>query len=108
MVAATLPRVHPTVGTLLTGTSLDDRVPNVSGQVKDFSPVPANLIAEMERARVTNTELARALGVSERQITRWRGGVTPRSYGLVSRMARYFGRSPEWFYTDHNTETVAA
>lgn len=80
----------------------------MSGQAQDFSPVPRNLIAEMDRTGVTNTELARALGVSERQITRWRGGVVPRDYDRISAMARYFGRSTEWFFSHHKQSAVAA
>jgi plasmid maintenance system antidote protein VapI len=67
------------------------------------SPVTANLIAEMARTGATNTEVARALGVSERQITRWRGGQAA-SYRFVLRLAAYFGRRPEWFYTDHTED----
>lgn len=60
----------------------------------------------MARAGVTSTELARALGVSERQVTRWRGGQHPR-YATVADIARYFGRPTGWFYTHHD-EPVAA
>ena len=72
----------------------------MSRQERDFStPITAKLIAELERTEITNTQLARAIGVSERQVTRWRGGQVPR-YGSVVRMAAYFGRTPEWFYAN--------
>lgn len=99
---STVPRVHPIVGTFLTGMWADCRVPNVSGQDRDSQgPFSTNLRVEMDRTGVTNSELARGLGVTERQITRWRGGTMPRSYATVAAIARYFGRSTEWFYTDH-------
>ena len=60
----------------------------------------------MARVGVTNTELAHGLGVSERQITNWRGGATPR-YRFLERIARYFGREPEWFYVDRSDSEQA-
>lgn len=82
-------------------------VPNVSGQVRDIrSPVTANFLSELSRVEATNSEAARALGVSERQITRWRGGQVP-SWEFVVRMGRYFGRPAEWFFADHSPKPSA-
>ena len=87
--------------------SRDDSVPNVS-QVEDFrSPVPANFVAEMDRTRMTNLAVAQALGVSERQITRWRSGQVPR-HQFVVRMAGVFDRDVTWFYADHSGAEAAA
>lgn len=73
----------------------------MSSQIEDkAAPVPDNLVAEIERTGSTNAEVARGIGVSERQITRWRGGQVPR-YEFVVRLARFFGRETEWFYTEH-------
>jgi transcriptional regulator with XRE-family HTH domain len=78
----------------------------VSGQIRDIpSPVPANFVAEIDRRHWTNEQAARELGVSERQITRWRGGQVPR-HKFVVKMAEVFARDVEWMYTNH--ETVAA
>lgn len=80
----------------------------VSGQVKD-SPVARNLVSEMTRTGTTTSQLARGIGTSERQITRWRTGTTqPRAYEKVAAIASYFGRSPRWFFTEHDNERVAA
>lgn len=81
--------------------SRDDSVPTVSGQVRDFSsPVSANLVSEMERTGRTIAEVAAALRVGERQITRWRAGQEPR-FASVAALAQLFGREVAWFYTDH-------
>lgn len=73
----------------------------MSGQEQDFlAPIAANLIAEMERTRMTIAQVAAEAGVGERQITRWRGGQEPR-WEFVCRLAKVFGREPEWFYADH-------
>ena len=73
----------------------------MSPHKQDFrSPVPDNLIAEMRRTGHTNGMVARGIEVSERQLSRWRGGITPQ-YRFVARLADYFGRTPEWFYADH-------
>jgi transcriptional regulator with XRE-family HTH domain len=81
---------------------LGDQIPD-AGSLADTSPVPRNFRSELGRAGVTNVEAARALGVSERQITRWRGGQVPR-HEFVVRMARYFRRPVVWFYTDHEDD----
>lgn len=75
----------------------------MSSQTRDIpgGPIAANLISEMARVGATNADVARALKVSERQVTRWRGGQEPR-YRFVALAARYFGRSPDWFYVDHH------
>ena len=75
----------------------DCSVPNVSGQAADTSPVAEHFIREIERTGMTNQEVARALNVSERQVTRWRGGQEPR-YAVVVRMAKVFERPVAWFY----------
>lgn len=85
----------------------DCNVPNVSGQVEDFqTPVSANLIAEMSRTGMTVSQVASALGVAERQVTRWRGGQEPRSK-FVARLAELFEREAGWFYTDHSEQVAA-
>jgi transcriptional regulator with XRE-family HTH domain len=70
-------------------------------------PIRENLLREIERTGVTNRELAHALGVSERQITRWKSDHMP-SFTSVVVIARYFGRRPEWFYAMHPPEDKAA
>lgn len=81
----------------------------MSGQARDFrETIRTNLRAEMDRTGVTLSALARAIGTAERQITRWRGGKHTPEHGSVVRLAAYFGRSTEWFYTDHSDESVAA
>lgn len=89
-------------------------VPLVTSQLRDterdraveLTPrrhVPANFLAEMARTGQPIRMVAQGLQVSERQITRWRGGQIPR-YGFVERMAAYFGRSVEWFMADHSDD----
>jgi hypothetical protein len=80
----------------------------VSGQEQDISnPIAANLIAEMARTGETIASLAAALGVGERQITRWRGGQEPR-WSFVRQMEQHFGREAGWFYTVHVSTEQAA
>lgn len=80
----------------------------MSSQERDIShPVPANFRAEQDRLHWSNQQAARALDVSERQVTRWRGGQIA-GHVFVLRMAKVFGRDIAWFYTDHSIETAAA
>ena len=52
-------------------------------------------------------ELARRLEVGERQISRWRDGVTyPRPDQMV-RISAEFDVDPGWFYTDHEAKAAA-
>lgn len=78
----------------------------MSSQIKDKAcPVSRNLTVEMERTGQTIADVAQALGVGERQITRWRGGQEPRFRSVVH-LARLFGRDDAWFYTDHSQEST--
>lgn len=63
-------------------------------------PIRENLLSEITRTGVTNRQLAQALGVSERQVTRWKSDHMP-TFASVVAIARYFGRRPEWFYASH-------
>jgi transcriptional regulator with XRE-family HTH domain len=80
----------------------------MSGQERDIpSPIASNLIAELRRTGMTNEQAARALGTSERQITRWRSGQQP-SYRFLAQLAAMFGREIAWFYVDHDPTEAAA
>lgn len=61
---------------------------------------PDRLNAEIDRVVMTNDELARALGIPERSIRRWRkGAATPRRR-TGRRLAEFFEREPNFFYSD--------
>lgn len=70
-------------------------------------PVGRNLSAEMARLNLTNEAAARLADVPERQIRRWRKEETAPSWEQVLKLAEAFGRSPSWFYVEHD-ETEAA
>ena len=76
----------------------------MSTQPEDtISPFTTNFLAEVERVGLPLVVIARGIGVSERQITRWRGGQVAHWKSVVQ-IARYFGRAPEWFYVPHDTD----
>lgn len=76
----------------------------MSGQEQDSQArFTTNFRAEMDRVGLPNVVIARGIGVSERQITRWRGGQIPQ-WRSVEKIASYFGREPEWFFAQHSAE----
>ena len=85
------------------------KVPNVSGQEQDLeNRVTANFQAEFDRLGFPVAVVARKMGVSEKQIIRWRSGENTPQYRSVERIAAFFDRDPEWFYADHSDDRVAA
>jgi transcriptional regulator with XRE-family HTH domain len=63
------------------------------------------LVQALNEQFITQAELARALEVPERTVTRWRYGRSQPRRANVRRLAEVLNRDPHWFY---ETEDVAA
>ena len=61
------------------------------------SPVGENLRVAQAVAGVSNVQIARACGVTEKTVSRWRAGADIRWDQLV-KIAALLKRDPEWFY----------
>lgn len=66
-------------------------VRSVSGQVVDKTSFAKRLEAEITRRGWTNDEAARALGVPERQVRRWRKGSNQPSRNSLRALTKFFG-----------------
>lgn len=70
--------------------------------------IAANITAAMLSAGYTAAALSRETGFHERAVRRWmKGGATP-SLENMERLAKVFGRSVQWFYTDHDADLEPA
>lgn len=64
----------------------------MSGQAVDTSQdFAGRLDSEIVRRGWTNEEAARAIGVPERQIRRWRKGTTMPGRSSIEKVGRFFG-----------------
>lgn len=61
--------------------------------------------ARTERGQTQST-LAAAIGVEVLAVSRWERGVTQPSDANLVALSESLGRTPAWFFTDHEREPV--
>lgn len=70
--------------------------------------VGANLSAARAAAGMKQLDVAQALGVDSQYVSRWERGKVMPTMANLHRLADVFGRDVAWFFTDHNSNGVAA